>query len=256
MNPSSSIPSKSISYAPSAFCIDANQCDDGNFCTIDSCNEGVCDTDPVECAVNEACDPGDGLCKSIDRVRPCIAVIDESDNFSDAQINALWTLFRVNYPFRPFCLLIPNVDDSSFFFPTDPSFLNDTRAVTAYVNRDEGNTALASNWLDECGFTNLATNGVDYVGLFVDESGSMDRYTVRASLTKLFRDLEAIDVTYCTVANDEEDWITPFNIQLGDECLSNSTIDFTEVPSFAPTTITPTFSPTTTFFPTAVNDER
>ena len=160
-------------------------------------------------------------------MRPCIAVIDESDNFTDEQINALWKMFRATYPFRPFCLLIPDDPQfSSFFLPTDPSFVNDTRAVSAYVNQDDGDPTLASNWLDECGFKNLATSGVGYVGLFVDESGSMNRYTVMASLMMLFQDLDAINVTYCTVVNGEENWITPFNTQLGEECLSNITIDF------------------------------
>jgi hypothetical protein len=79
----------------------------------------------------------------------------------------------------------------------------------------------------------LATSGVDYIGLFVDESGSMNRYTVRASLNLLFQDLEALDVTYCTVVNGAEDWITPFNTELGENCTSNIIIDFPA--TFGPT---------------------
>jgi len=55
----------------------------------------------------EGCDPFDGNCKPKDSAVPCIAIIDESDNFSDADIEAKWANFRDQYPDRPFCLLQP-----------------------------------------------------------------------------------------------------------------------------------------------------
>ena len=144
-------------------------------------------------------------------------MIDESDNFLDSDINSKWATFRTNFPLRPFCLLQPLDPTYSILFkPTNPDFLSDRRVVFAQVNRDEGNPNLASDWLSICGYDGLATNGVDFIGLFVDESGSMDRTTVQASLNLLDANLAAAGLTYCSVFNGSEDWITPFDSVLGD----------------------------------------
>lgn len=87
--------------------------------------------------------------------------------------------------------------------------------VFATVNRDNGDPALASDWLGSCNYTDLAVSGIDFIGLFVDESGSMTRATVQASLNKFYADLTAASLTYCSVFDGTEDWITPFDTLLG-----------------------------------------
>jgi Dictyostelium (slime mold) repeat len=192
-------------------------CNDNNQCTVDTCDKvNGCIHTPKTCGESEICDAIDGLCKDRELARPCISVIDESDNFSDADINLKWATFRANFPDRPFCLLQPlNPSYSRIFKPTNPDFLTDPRVVFAVVNRDNGDPNLASDWLGACGYSTLAINGVDFIGLFVDESGSMTRATVQASLDKLDLDLAAASLTYCSVFNGSEDWITPFDTLLG-----------------------------------------
>ncbi len=59
-------------------CCDDGDCDDGNLCTIDSCDGGsctatpvVCDDDGVFCNGTEACNPSNGLCEGTGN--PCAA---------------------------------------------------------------------------------------------------------------------------------------------------------------------------------------
>ena len=192
-------------------------CDDQNVCTVDSCDENQeCVHKPVTCGSNEACDTIDGMCKDIDSLRPCIAVIDESDSFTDAEMDAKWSSFRRRFPTRPFCLLQPLEPSCSYlYFPTQPDFLTDPRTTFAVVNRDEGYPADAMDWLHLCGYTDLSRSGIDFVSFFLDESGSMDRTTVASSLQKFTNDLSAANLTYCLVFDDTEDWITPFDTVLG-----------------------------------------
>jgi Dictyostelium (slime mold) repeat len=192
-------------------------CDDKNACTTDTCDpiKGCVHT-PLACGKNKACDKITGTCVAIDKLRPCIAVIDESDNFFDSEIDTKWAAFRANFPDRFFCLLQPlEPSYSRIYFPTKPDFLSDPRVTFAQVKRDNGNAALASDWLTACGYDDFSTNGIDFIGLFVDESGSMTRSTVQASLAKLDVDLAAAKLTYCSVFNGSEDWITPFDTALG-----------------------------------------
>jgi uncharacterized surface protein with fasciclin (FAS1) repeats len=193
------------------------RCDDNDACTTDTCDPIVgCVHTTLNCGTNKACDKITGTCVAIDKLRPCIAVIDESDNFFDAQIDAKWAAFRANFPNRFFCLLQPlEPSYSRIYFPTRPDFLSDPRVKFAQVNRDEGNRTLASNWLSACGYDDFSATGIDFIGLFVDESGSMTRETVQASLDKLDVDLAAANLTYCSVFDDSEDWITPFDTTLG-----------------------------------------
>ena len=197
----------------------ALDCDDNNSCTKDTCDPVTgCIHTPVVCGKNKACDRLTGTCELIESIRPCIAVIDESNTYSDNEINARWLSFRTNFPSRPFCLLQPlnpRVSFNRLFIPTTPDFLSDPRAVFAIVNRDEANPAKASDWLGSCNFTDLAVTGIDFVSLFVDESGSMTRETIEASLNKFFADLTTASLTYCSVFDGTEDWITPFDTLLG-----------------------------------------
>lgn len=80
------------------------------------------------------------------------------------------------------------------------------------VNRDNGNTALASDWYTICGLENVPEGSS--IALFIDGSGSMTQATVQASYNLLVSKLNAKGVTITTVSNGNEDWITPFLVDL------------------------------------------
>jgi len=76
------------------------------------------------------------------------------------------------------------------------------------VNRDGGNTALASDWYTICGIDNLPEGSK--IALFIDNSGSMTTATIQASYNLLVSKLAAKNISIITVENGNEDWITPF----------------------------------------------
>lgn len=88
------------------------------------------------------------------------------------------------------------------------------RTISAQVNRDGGNTALESDYFNLCNLDRFVGGAVDFVGVFVDESGSMNRNTVAASLAKFEADLQAAGLSVSSVFNGAEDWITPFTTSL------------------------------------------
>ena len=140
-------------------------------------------------------------------------MIDEDSNISNEA--DLWSTFRQLYPSRPFCLLIPTPNangqlDPPGNFKTDPNARYFTNVV-----RDNGSAQLASDWYTMCGLDIYAgTNTVKWVGLFIDNSGSMTEPEVRASRDLLVNKLNAIGVQIKTVVNGNENWITPFTTTL------------------------------------------
>ena len=80
------------------------------------------------------------------------------------------------------------------------------------VNRDNGNAALASDWYAICGLENVPEGSS--IALFIDNSGSMTQATVQASYELLVSKLNARGITITTVTNSNEDWITPFLVDL------------------------------------------
>lgn len=88
------------------------------------------------------------------------------------------------------------------------------RTTFQIVDRDQGNTSLASDWAGICDIDVLASTGIDYVALFVDQSGSMSLDTVLASYNKFVEDLATAGLTFQEVLTTQEDWITPFIVIL------------------------------------------
>ena len=80
------------------------------------------------------------------------------------------------------------------------------------VNRDGGVEANASDWYTICGLDNVPDNSS--IALFIDGSGSMTQATVQASYDLLLSKLNARGITITTVTNTNEDWITPFLVNL------------------------------------------
>lgn len=80
------------------------------------------------------------------------------------------------------------------------------------VNRDNGNPNLVSDWYTICGLDSLPEG--TSIALFIDGSGSMTQANVQASYELLVSKLAAKNITITTVTNPNEDWITPFLVDL------------------------------------------
>ena len=80
------------------------------------------------------------------------------------------------------------------------------------VNRDNGTAANASDWYTICNLDQIPNNSK--VALFIDTSGSMTMNTVQASYDLLTQKLTARGITYITVQNSQEDWISDFDVAL------------------------------------------
>jgi hypothetical protein len=159
------------------------------------------------------------MCRSQNDLRPCVAVIDESSQ-STSYLESKWVEFRTAYPARPFCLLQPV--NSGFVDPANgnglylPStFVNDTRATHFNITREDGyhvipNTPPFANWFDLCNIAVYAATGVEFVGLYVDVSGSMDESTVRSMLANFTTTLNQTGLAFKSLYDGNEDWILPF----------------------------------------------
>jgi hypothetical protein len=84
------------------------------------------------------------------------------------------------------------------------------RTTVATVNRDNGDTALESDWFDICGLSVYSSASVPFIGLFIDQSGSMTLRTVQASYNKFVVDMTAAGLSFREVTNANENWILPF----------------------------------------------
>ena len=80
------------------------------------------------------------------------------------------------------------------------------------VNRDNGNAANVSDWYTICNLDQIPNNSK--VALFIDNSGSMTTGTVQASYDLLVSKLNARGITFITVENSSEDWISSFDTAL------------------------------------------
>ena len=80
------------------------------------------------------------------------------------------------------------------------------------VNRDDSNPGYESDWFAICDIDTLPEGSS--IALFIDTSGSMTMSTVQASYNKFVAKLNEKNITITTVTNSNEDWITPFIVDL------------------------------------------
>jgi hypothetical protein len=80
------------------------------------------------------------------------------------------------------------------------------------VNRDDSNPGYESDWYAIANLDQIPDGSS--IALFIDTSGSMTMATVQASYDKLLAKLNARGITITTVTNSNEDWITPFLVDL------------------------------------------
>ena len=81
-----------------------------------------------------------------------------------------------------------------------------------HVIRDGGDVNNTSDWYNICGL-DAVPDGAK-IAIFVDGSGSMTMGTVQASYDKLAAKLNERGISFITVTNSNEDWITPFDVEL------------------------------------------
>ena len=127
----------------------------------------------------------------------------------------MWANFRETYPSRPFCLLVTG-PEAKIRIPDD--FRSDSLArYTDQVVRDNGNASIADDWLTLCGLENYTSVNVDWVGVFIDDSGSMREAQVAASRDLFYGALKALGIQVRNVVNGQENWILPFMTTLASE---------------------------------------
>ena len=80
------------------------------------------------------------------------------------------------------------------------------------VNRDDSNPGYESDWYAICDIDTLPEGSS--IALFIDTSGSMTMATIQKSYDKFVAKLNAKNITITTVTNSNEDWITPFLVDL------------------------------------------
>ena len=80
------------------------------------------------------------------------------------------------------------------------------------VNRDNGNAANATDWYKICNIDDLPEGSS--IALFIDTSGSMTQATIQASYDAFLAKLNEKNITITSVTNNNEDWITPFLVDL------------------------------------------
>eukprot|EP00980_Cylindrotheca_fusiformis_P012636 scaffold3086_cov75-Cylindrotheca_fusiformis.AAC.2 len=187
------------------FCANENKCLEG---AIDS--NGVCQYSQLGCTNSTfACDPIDGICKSQDDLIPCVAVIDESSQ-SDSYLTQLWAKFRSKYPNRPFTVLQPPSSVGTLYLP--PDFLEDPLTRNFTVNRDTEMGLPPSDWFALSGLPQFSN--VKYVGLFIDNSGSLEEWQVQGSIDLFLNMTAKMGLEVRKVTNPDENWILPFLVTL------------------------------------------
>ena len=84
------------------------------------------------------------------------------------------------------------------------------RTTLSLVNRDYGDKSKASDWFKECGLDRFGSESIDFIGLFIDVSGSMGFDTVQESAKKFVNEMDCAGISVDLVFNDDERWLDPF----------------------------------------------
>ena len=126
-----------------------------------------------------------------------------------------WAEFRKKYPKRPFCLLMPVPDIGKQNVSVPENFKSDDNVIYEYgIPRDNGDASKASDWVAKCRLHRYTSANVAWVGLFIDDSGSMAETSVPASRDLFYSKLEAKGIQVQKVVNMDENWIVPFMTNL------------------------------------------
>ena len=137
--------------------------------------------------------------------------LDVKDDFMTEGIESFYVEFRYNSATSNLLATSPTIkiNDTS----REPgSAANGFTFGPVIVNRDNGNPDNITDWYKICNIDDLPEGSS--IALFIDNSGSMRTSTVQASYDAFLAKLNARNITITSVANSNEDWITPFLVDL------------------------------------------
>ena len=91
------------------------------------------------------------------------------------------------------------------------------RTIIEPVTFDNGDPTLASDWTTLCDLDSITPADIEFVGLFVDSSGSMYPSHVKAALEQFKADMKSKGIEVKGAYNKNERWIDPFLDKLAPE---------------------------------------
>ena len=148
------------------------------------------------------------------QVVPCLALIDENDGQTQADLDTDWTNFRNAWPDRPFHLLhVKNGAGTGWGTLTTPTgAVQGTDYYYYQIERDPA-TPLTSysgsyDWFTLTGLNTLPSGAT--VALFIDDSGSMNVADVQDQLDEFEADCTAANITIIRLYNTSEQYVEPF----------------------------------------------
>ena len=137
--------------------------------------------------------------------------LDVKDDFMTEGIESFYVEFRYNSATSNLLATSPTIkiNDTS----REPgSAANGFTFGPVIVNRDNGNPDNITDWYKICNIDDLPEGSS--IALFIDNSGSMTTSTVQASYDAFLAKLNERNITITSVTNSNEDWITPFLVDL------------------------------------------
>ena len=137
--------------------------------------------------------------------------LDIKDDFLSEGIESFYVEFRYNSATSNLLATSPTItiNDTS----REPgSAANGFTFGPVIVNRDNGNPDNITDWYKICNIDDLPEGSS--IALFIDTSGSMTQATIQASYDAFLAKLNEKNITITSVTNNNEDWITPFLVDL------------------------------------------
>jgi hypothetical protein len=136
----------------------------------------------------------------------CIGVCDENDATSQSTMNSNWNTFLTRFPSSQLFCLQPGRTRG---MRVPPNFTSSGQGFgPILVNRDGGNPAAASDWFITCGLGSRPAGSL--VEFSIDNSGSMSRSTVQASINLFLTKCSQSGLIVQERPMSRENWIGPF----------------------------------------------
>jgi hypothetical protein len=137
--------------------------------------------------------------------------LDVKDDFLSEGIESFYVEFRYNSATSNLLATSPTItiNDTS----REPgSAANGFTFGPVQVNRDNGQVSNTTDWYKICNIDDIPDGSS--IALFIDTSGSMTQSTIQASYNEFLAKLNERNITITSVTNSNEDWITPFLVDL------------------------------------------